>query len=119
MWILDDGNLAACDPTAADSTNKVFMTRWSLTKKSQEIELYGRIHTEFCNVPVYLLPGVRLQIKFTKAKSGFYLMNKDAESKSVFQFLDAELWVKRIRPHPSVPVAHKAVLSKGVFRDIT
>jgi len=31
MWIRDDGNLAACDPTANDSTNKEFMTRWNLT----------------------------------------------------------------------------------------
>ena len=50
MWMLDDGNLAACDPTAADSTSEVFMTRWSLTMKSQEIELFGRIHTDFRNV---------------------------------------------------------------------
>jgi len=92
MWILGDGNMVACDPTSVDaSNNKVFFTRWSLTKKSQEMELYGRVHTDFCNVPVYLLPGVRLQIKFTKAKTGFYLMNKDAESKTVYQFLDAQL----------------------------
>ena len=113
MWILNDANLAACDPTAGDSTKKVFMNRSSLTKKNQEIELYGRIRTDFCNVPVYLLPGLRLQIKFTKAKSSFYLMNKDAESKSVFQFLDAQLWVKRIRQNPTNPLAHNAVLSKG------
>jgi hypothetical protein len=113
MWILDDGNMAVNDPTAADSTNRGFMTRWSLTKKSQEIELYGRIHTDFCNMPVYLLPGVRLQIKFTKAKSSFYLMNKDAESKTVFQFLDAQLWVKRIRPNPRIPLTHNTVVSKG------
>ena len=113
MWILDDGNLVACDPTAADSTNKGIMTRWSLTKTSQEIELYGRIHKNFCNVPVYLLRGVRLQIKFTKTKSSFYLMNKVAESKSVFQFLDSQLWVKLIRPNPTIPLAHNAVLSKG------
>jgi hypothetical protein len=89
------------------------MTRWGLTKKSQDRELYGRIHTDFCNVPVYLLPGVTLQIKFTKVKSSFYLMNKDAESKSVFQFLDAQLWVKRIRQNPIIPLIHNAVLSKG------
>ena len=112
MWILD-GNLDACDPSAADSTNKVFKTRWSLTKKSQEWELYGRIHTDFCNVLVYLLLGLRFQIKFTKDRSSFNLLNKDAESKSVFQFLDAQLWVKRIRPNPTIPLAHNAVLSKG------
>jgi len=87
MWILVDGNLAACDPTATDSTNKGFMTRWNATNRSQEIELYGRIHTDFCNVPVCLLPHVRLQIKFTKAKSIFYLMNKDAQSKPSSSFL--------------------------------
>ena len=73
MWILDDGNLVARDPTTADSTNKGFMTRWILIKTSKEIELNGRIHTDFCSVPVNLLPTVRLQIKFTKAKSNFYL----------------------------------------------
>ena len=40
-------------------------------------------------------------------------MNKDVESKTVFQFLDAQLWVKRVRPNPTIPLAHKAVLDKG------
>ena len=74
-------------------------------------------YMDFCNVPVYLLPAVRLQIIFTKTKSSFCLMNKDAESKPVLQFLDAQPWVKRIRPNPTIPLAHKAVLSKvGVSR---
>ena len=55
--------------------------------------------------------GRRIQIKFTKVRTGFYLMNKDAESKTVFQFLDAQLWVKGVRP--TIPLAHKAVLDKG------
>ena len=114
MWIMDAGNMVACDPTSDDaSNNKGFVTRWSLTKKSQEIALYRRVHTDFCNVPVYLLPGVRVHIKFTKARTGFYLMNTDAESKTIFQFLDAQLWVKRVRPNPTIPLAHKAVLDKG------
>ena len=112
MWFLDNGSLVPCDPNGADSTNTGFMTRWRLTKKGLEIELYGLIHRDFCNVPVYLLPGVRLQIKFTKAKSGFYLMNEKADSKSIFQFLDAQLWVRLVRPKPTISLAHKVVLSK-------
>ena len=105
MWIMDAGYMIACDPTPDDeSNNKGLATRWSLTKKSKEIELYGRVHTDFCNVPVYLLPGVRVQIKLTKARTGFYLMNKAAESKTIFQFLDAQLWVKRVRPNPTIPL---------------
>jgi len=42
-------------------------------------------------------------------------MKKDVGSKAVFQFLDAQLWVKRIRPNPIIPLAHNAVLSKGGF----
>ena len=41
-------------------------------------------------------------------------MKKDADSKTVFQFLDAQLWVKRVRPNPTILLAHKAVLDKGV-----
>jgi hypothetical protein len=54
-----------------------------------------RIHTDFCNMPVYLLPGVMLQIKFTKTKSSFYLMNKDAESKSQRCRIEIRLSVSR------------------------
>ena len=72
MWIMDHGNMVACDPSSDDaSNNKGFVTRWSLTKKSQEIKLYMRVHSDFCNVPVYLLPGFRIQIKFTKPERDF------------------------------------------------
>jgi len=62
----------------------------------QKFQLYGRIHTQIRNVPLYLIPGLRMQIKLTKAKSSFYLMNKDAETKKVFNFHDAQLLVNRV-----------------------
>ena len=44
-------------------------------------------------------------------------MKKDAKSTIVVQFLDAQLWVKGIRPKPTIPLAHNTVLSKeGVAR---
>ena len=69
-----------CDPTKAESTNKGFIDRWNRQKQSKVTEMYGRIHVDICNVPKFLLPGIKLQIKFTKAKSSFYLMSTDAES---------------------------------------
>jgi len=59
FWYLDDGDLLPCDPTAADAKNKVFITRWNRIKQSKELQLYGRLHSDICNVPLYLLPGVR------------------------------------------------------------
>jgi hypothetical protein len=70
----------------------------------------GRIHTDICNVPKFLLPGIKLQIKFKKAKSSFYLMSTAADSKTTFKFLDAQLLVRRIKANPKIPIAHEALL---------
>ena len=74
------GDKLPCDPTAADAKNAGFITRWNKIKQSKEVQLYGRLHSDICNVPQYLIPGVRLQIKLTKARSFIYLMNKTADS---------------------------------------
>ena len=53
-----------------------------------------------------------MQIRLTKAKSSFYLMNK-ADSTTVFKFLDAKLLVNRVRPSPSFLLAHNTTLARG------
>ena len=60
-----------------------------------------------------MLPGANLHIKLTKARSTFYLMNTTADSKTSFKFLDAKLFVKRIRPHPDILSAHNDTLKDG------
>ena len=55
-------------------------------EKSQTIEMYGRIHSDICNVPLYLLCGVIIQIKLTKVMQAFFLMSNKADSKVIFQF---------------------------------
>jgi hypothetical protein len=104
-----------CDPIAPDVTNQAFVTRWQSCKQSKILHLYGRLHSDLCNVPLYLLPGVRVRIKFTKAKSSFYLMKKDTQSTTQFKFLDAKLYVKRIRANPAILLAHNETLNKGIL----
>jgi len=55
-----------CDPTKAESTNNGFIDRCNKQKQSKEIEMFGRIHSDICNAPKFLLPGLQLQVKFTK-----------------------------------------------------
>jgi len=114
FWYLDNGDLLPCDTTAADAKNKDFITRWDRIKQSKEVQLYGRIHSEICNVPLYLIPGLRLQMRLTKAKSNYYLMNK-TDSTTVFKFLDAQLLVNRVRSSPSLLMAHNTTLARGVL----
>jgi len=52
FWYLDDGDLLPYDPTAADAKSKGFITRWSKRKQSKVVQLYGRIDSDICNVPL-------------------------------------------------------------------
>jgi len=102
------------------STNTGFIDRWNRQKQSKEIEMCGRIHSDISNVPKFLLPGIKLQIKFTKAKPSFYLMNTGADSKTTFKFLDAQLLVRRIKANSQIPLAHERTLKTELARyDLT
>jgi hypothetical protein len=82
-------------------------------KESREIQMYGRIHSDICNVPLHLLSGIKIQIKLTKSRKAFYLMSNKADSKAVFKILEALLYVKRIRPNPAILAAHNEALIRG------
>ena len=114
-WYVDGLEMAQCDQSTADAAkrNAGFVDRWDIMKKSKEIELYCQIQADICNVLLYLLSRVWLQIKFTKGMKSFFLMNKDKEFKVIFKFLDAHLCVKPIRPNPSILAAHNETLSMG------
>jgi len=81
-WYLDEGgDVLAGDPTSTSIKNKGFVMRWERQKQSKITELYGRLPTDNCNVPQFLLSGVRVQIKLTTDKDDFYLMNPNIDKK--------------------------------------
>ena len=90
-WYLDEGDVLAGDPTSDIIKNKGFVKRWDRQKQNKVIELYDRLHADICNVSQFLLSGVRMQIRLTKAKDDFYHTNANADTKATFKFLDAEL----------------------------
>jgi len=114
LWYLDNGDLLPCDPSAETIKNVVFYTTCKRVNKSKEVQVYGRLHSDICIVPRFLTPGVRLQIRLTKAKPSLYLMYKDPESKVVFKFLDAQLLVNRVRSSTSILVAHEMAFGHDV-----
>ena len=115
FWYLDGRDLLPCDPMAPDAKIRGFVNRCNTIKQIKEVEMYGRLHSGICNVPRFLPPGVRIQIKLTKAKSNCYLFNKDAESNNAFKFLDAQLIVNRVRPNPTILLAHNPTLGIGAI----
>ena len=78
--------------------------------------MVGRLHTEICNVATHLLPGVRMQIKLTKAKREIYVHSTAEDTTAVFKILDAQLLVKRVRTNPAYLIAHNTALQAGQSR---
>jgi hypothetical protein len=105
--------LLPCDPTADETTTTIkgFVRRWELQKRSKVIQMLGRLHSDICNGTTQLLPGVRVQVKLTKAKPEFCLMNKENDSKVTFRFMDAQLLVKRVKANSAILDAHNTALS--------
>jgi hypothetical protein len=80
--------------------------------------MYGRVH--LCNMPQLLLPGVQLQINFTKAKSDFYIHGTKEDNTAYFKCLDATLHVRHVKPSPIVQLGYTKVLETVKARyDIT
>ena len=76
LYLDEGGDVLPGNPTSDNIKNKGFVKRWERQKQSKVTELYGPLHTDICNVPQFLLSGVCVQIKLTKAKDDFYLMNQ-------------------------------------------
>ena len=79
-------------PTSATLTamsNRGFITRWNKLIASKKLDLFGSLHSNMFKVQLVLLPGVSLQTRLTKTRPSFYMMSKEADSKTTFKFLDA------------------------------
>ena len=98
-----------------NATNTGYLSRCDRVKGSKGIEVVGRLHTDICNVPTHLLPGVRMQVKLTKAKRKIYVYSKEADCTLVFKILKAQPFVKRIRPNPAYLIAHNTALQAGAI----
>ena len=114
FWLLDEGNMLGGNCSKPEQTNNGrFCSWWNTLKGSQTVEMYGRLHSDICNVPLFLLNGVKIQIKLTKAKKSFYLFSNRADRKATFKFLEVLLYVKRIRPALSILASYNEALQAG------
>jgi len=104
-----------CDPiteTHTSSVNDGFIARWPWHSGSRDIQLFDGLHSDLFNVPLFMIPRVQLQFKLTKSRPRFYLMNKSADSKTTFKFLDAYMMVRRVQSNPLILSAHDKALTK-------
>jgi len=101
--------------THTSTTNDGSIACWNRLSGSRDVQLFGRLHTNLCNFPLFLLPRLPLRIKLKKAHHSFYLMNKSADTKTSFKFLDAYLMVRRVKPNPVILEAQEYALERGAL----
>jgi hypothetical protein len=104
----------------AGDSNSGWKKRFEKSKNSKEIVMYGKLHGDIFNISTLMMPGVSIQIKLTKSKEAFYLLGESPDPKVKFQFLDASLYVRKIKPSPNILLAHSKALTKTNARyDVT
>ena len=87
FWLLDEGSMLGGDCSKPEQTNNGgFCSQWNRLNESQTVEMYGRLHSDIRNVPLFLLNVVKIQIQLTKAKKSFYLLSNRADRKATFKF---------------------------------
>ena len=115
FWYLDKSYLLPRDSIKPESKNKGFIDRWIRIKPSKDVRLLSRLQSDICYVIPYLLPRFKLQIKLTKDKRTYYLMNTNTDSPSRYQFLEVYLLVNRVLRNPAYLISHNTTLARGVL----
>ena len=97
-----------------DIKNSGMIVRRSLTSKSQEVSMMGKLHVDIMNMSRYLLNGVDVKIRLVKSKDSFSLMANCPEGICYTSVLThVSLFVRKCKLNPAVMLAHNAALTKA------
>jgi len=92
-------------------------TRQTLTVRSQEIVMMGRLHSDLFRQDRFLLNGVEMGIKIIRSRDAFNLIKAgDADFQVKVVITDATLLVRQVRINPSVLIAHSRDLEKATAK---
>jgi len=59
-WFLESSDMRPCGPLVENhtaTTNEGYITPWTRLTGNRDVQLFGLLHTDICNVPFFLLPG--------------------------------------------------------------
>ena len=84
--------------------------------QSKELELFGKLHADIFKVSTLLIPGIQIQVKLDRTKREFYLLSTGSDAKAVFKFTDAGLYMRHVKPNPSILISHMQALKKANVR---
>lgn len=112
MFYPDQGDVTEHDPTGA-GTNTGLLARRDRIKEGRTVELVGRPHVDIFQQDKYLLNGVDISLKFTRANKAFTLMSDNADHYRII-ITDAALYIRKVRINPAISLEHNKTLQQGI-----
>ncbi len=101
------------DPTARNAQPGI-KKRNERIKESRIFQLTGRPHVDIFMQDKYLLPGVDIDLKFTKSPTRFHLLGGTVLRRVQVEIIGALLLVRNVKVNPDVSLAHIEELQKGI-----
>ena len=111
MFYPDSGDVNEHDP--AQNTNPGLVSRNARVKEGRVVELVGRPHIDVFQQDKYLLNGVDISLKFTRANKAFTLMSDHPEHYRI-NILEAALYVRKVKINPTISIEHNKTLQQGI-----
>ena len=90
--------------------NRGHIRRRSCVRKSQPVELYGRLHVDLFMQERFLVNGVDMKLKLSRSKPEFVLMGDSADYQIKLE--QVHLYVRKVTLNPAVLLAHAKALDK-------
>ena len=101
------------DPTARNAQPGI-KKRNERIKESRIFQLTGRPHVDIFMQDKYLLPGVDIDLKFTKSPTRFHLLGGAVLRRVQVEIIGALLLVRNVKVNPDVSLAHIEELQKDI-----
>ena len=95
-----------------DFTKTVFTTRIAETRESAVISFIGRIASDFFSFDKHLISGVTLRIAFLRNRPEYALLYDDETEDYKIEFLQANLYVRKMTVSDNVYSAIETTLTK-------
>ncbi len=99
-------------------TDRVFTDRKDLTKKSEEVHLFGKLAVDIFNCDKLLLPNTNIRIKLIRNSPNFCLISSEDTKGFRIKFIHASLHVRQLTVSESVHRSISNALSKSPARYI-
>lgn len=110
-WLIDNNNFDSLTENTGLKSRITWFQKDAGATESNQIELYGKIHTDVFNISRLLLNNVDLKVLLNMEKQSFFMMNGANAGEPQIKICEATMYMRHVTINPSVLLAHNNLLA--------